>query len=180
MPRDWAQEQFDAMNAAEPLPGERVEGVGLIPDPREWDGTFPDEHDEPEHATLAEHLADDTRPATPVAVVVVGSFHWDSEATVYGALAAWWEGAGSPPVVLYTSGCPHGAEAQAVAWATHEGWSIQALRDEELVQVPGIAFAFIKDGSAGASALADELGRRTWLRRFADDTVRQTSPWADR
>ena len=135
------------------------------------------EDEQPESEDAPSEMAE---PLPPVPVIVVGSFDWDNPAAVHGALRTWLTGNAGRPAVLYTSGCPHGAEAQAVEFGTSMGWQHVALRDEELVLVPAPAFVFIRGESAGASALADELRRRTWTRIMRDDTYRVLTRWADR
>ena len=146
--------------------------------------SWPDhDNDEPVEQSEAEHyaLAGEVPPPTPPAsVIVVGSFAWDNGAAVHGALQQWHLAQPQTTIVLYTSGCPHGAEAHARTYAEAMGWQTIALRDEELVLVPAPAFAFMKDESPGVQRLVDDLRRRTWTRVMRDDTHRVLSLWADR
>lgn len=161
--RDWDAETASALDAHDS-------------EDADWrDVAWRDDEGEPD-APLQAMAA----PLPPTPVIVVGSFAWENAAAVHGALRAWTASQGGVPAVLYTSGCPHGAEAQAVEFATSMGWPTIALRDEELVLVPAPAFVFLRDESSGASALADELRRRTWTRVMRDDTYRVLTRWADR
>jgi hypothetical protein len=130
---------------------------------------------------------DSPMPDTPdeqftATVIVVGSFAWENEAAVRDVLESWWHEHNSPHINLVTSGCPRGAEETARKIGAEHGWTLTQIRDEELILMSqAIAFAFIKDESAGAEQAVAwlEMGK-IWHRVVREDTVRTVSPWATR
>jgi hypothetical protein len=152
---------------------------------RDWDAemarALDGEPEDPECGTPGPAAFTVKPEPEPLSLIVVGSFHWDNPAAVYGALSAWATSLEpNQRVRLFTGGCPHGAEAQAREWAQGAGWEVIVLRDEELVTIPAPALAFTKDASPTVRRLVRDLRRRTWVRELSDDTYRVTSLWADR
>lgn len=119
-------------------------------------------------------------PVTPTTVIVVGSYEWAFRSVVADSLIGWWVAAGQPPVQLVTSGCPAGAEAIAREVGESHGWQHVTVRDEDLARVDGLAFAFVKDASAGAERVLESLRPAHWLRVLRDDTSRVVSQWGER
>lgn len=122
--------------------------------------------------------AEEALPAQPV--IVVGSYHWDNLSAVGEVLRAAGEKY-DDHIVLITSGCPSGAEWYAERVAERYGWPAHHLRDEEQVNVENaLVFAFIRDGSSGASGQLERLSRRFWTKVMRDDDIPQLTGWEGR
>lgn len=136
------------------------------------------ETDEPETETEAERVPSTTEP---LVFVVIGSFAWTNSDAVLGALSQVWQEHGNAPVVVVTSGCPHGAEEWARYWAERYNQKTVTMRDEEMQTLSNaICFAFIKDESPGATAALENMKHRAWCRVYREETLRQVSAWASR
>jgi Protein of unknown function (DUF2493). len=104
-------------------------------------------------------------------ILITGSRDWDDKEIIDTALTEWWREVGYPNEVTLVSGaCPTGAdrmcERSAAAlrfrverypadWETH-GKRAGFIRNSEMVKLGAdVCFAFIKNGSRGASHTAD-------------------------
>jgi hypothetical protein len=110
-------------------------------------------------------------------VLVTGSRTWTDTLAIYDTFRSWWEYHGRPENPTLVSGaCPKGADALAEYVWERNGWPVERhaaqwqehgrsagfIRNKAMVDSkPDYCFAFIKDGSKGAShtaRLAEQAG----------------------
>ena len=133
------------------------------------------------------HVQPTPPPKPKLVVIVVGSSAWTNRGTVTDALHSLWQQHGEPDVQLVTSGSPLGAEPMARELAEGFGWDHAQLRDENLDQVQNaLVLGFLVGestpsfGHVGSAEIIDWLSRKFWTRIYREETIRQTSPWANR
>lgn len=150
---------------------------------RNWQ---PDDPDVPP-AVWAEDQPPPEPPKPKLVVIVVGSHAWTNRGTVTDALHDLWKQHGQPDVQLITSGSPLGAEPMARELAEGFGWEHAQLRDESLDQVQNaLVLGFLVGqstpsfGNVGSAEIIEWLSRKFWTRIYREETIRQTSPWANR
>lgn len=123
---------------------------------------------------------DERRWNPPLHVVVIGSTGWDEPVVVQAALLAWAQHHPDRDVVVWTTGAPDGAEAEAREFAQRNGWATPTASSSDIlegrVEEPTVSLAFVLPGTE-ADEFATEYSHRRPVRRFTVESLMPNTRW---